>query len=51
MCSLYTKRAVVDPCCVGNRGASLGTPCNCICVGMLATVGFDVTYGVLPYSP
>jgi hypothetical protein len=32
MCSLYTKRAVVDPCCVSNRGASLGTPCNCTCV-------------------
>jgi hypothetical protein len=32
MCNLFIKRAVVDPCCVGNRGASLATPCNCICV-------------------
>jgi hypothetical protein len=32
MCSLYLKRAVEAPCCVGSRGASFGTPCHYICV-------------------
>jgi hypothetical protein len=35
MCSLYLKRAVEAPCCVGSRGASFGTPCHYICVTLM----------------
>jgi hypothetical protein len=41
MCGLYIKRAVVDPCCEGNRGASLATPCNYICVTIKGMSGLS----------